>query len=113
MAAVAVIFLSALGTSGKTLILAQERTTAESIARTQMEYIKDMRYDELDAYLDTVEDGGYFQMYDAATSQEYLERGFEVTVTADSIGAGLQKITVTVLLDNEEILSLEGYKADR
>ena len=37
---VAVAFLSALTTASMALILADERTTAESLARTQLEYVK-------------------------------------------------------------------------
>jgi len=44
MALVAVAFLSGLTTASKALIIADERTTAESLARTQMEAVKAQPY---------------------------------------------------------------------
>lgn len=41
---VAVAFLSALTTASTALILADERTTAESLTRTQLEYVKSQNY---------------------------------------------------------------------
>ena len=41
---VAVTFLTALSTSSRTLILADEKTTAESLSRTQLEYLKNQPY---------------------------------------------------------------------
>ena len=45
MAMVAVIFLLALVMAGKAVLLAQEKTIAESIARSQIEYVKQQGYD--------------------------------------------------------------------
>jgi prepilin-type N-terminal cleavage/methylation domain-containing protein len=44
LAIVAVAFLSALATASTALILGDERTTAESLARTQLEYVKSQNY---------------------------------------------------------------------
>jgi len=44
MALVAVAFLSGLTTASKALIIADERTTAESLARSQVEYVKEQDY---------------------------------------------------------------------
>ncbi len=41
---IAVGFLSGLGTASKAIIIADERTTAESLARSQMEYAKNLTY---------------------------------------------------------------------
>jgi len=46
MGTVAVAFLSALATSSRALILADERTTAESIARSEIEYVKSQPFSE-------------------------------------------------------------------
>ena len=44
LALIGVGFLSALATSSKAIIIADTRTTAESLARSQMEYVKDQPY---------------------------------------------------------------------
>lgn len=41
---ISVAFMSALSTSSTVLIIADERTTAESLARRQMEYVKSQSY---------------------------------------------------------------------
>lgn len=49
---VAVGILSALSTSSKVLIISDERTTAESLARRQMEYVKNQGYNSTGSVLD-------------------------------------------------------------
>ena len=44
LALIAVPFLTALSTSSRGIIIADERTTAESIVRSEMEYIKNCDY---------------------------------------------------------------------
>jgi type II secretion system protein I len=97
-AIVSVAFLVALVTAGKALLLAQERTTAESIARSQMEDIKESLF---------------ASSYDSSVASEYSEKGYTVTIETDLIALGLQKINITVFLRGDEVWELEGYKADR
>ena len=42
---IAIAFLSGLSTASMALIIADERATAESLARSQMEYVKNQEYD--------------------------------------------------------------------
>ena len=52
---IGVAFLGALSTASKALFTADERTSAESLARSQMEYIKNSEYIDY-----SVPDHGYY-----------------------------------------------------
>ena len=89
-------FLMALSGASKALILADERTTAESLARSQMEYVKSQ---------------GYASSYDTiATPANYT---IVSPITVEALQTGLQKITVIVKHYTKEVITLEGYKVDR
>jgi len=96
MALVAVGFVSGLSTSLRSLMVTEEMTTAESLARSQMEYIKNQNY---------------------TTSGDYNEiecpLGYEITVLASELQTGIQKIAITVNHHDEYVTTLEGYKGDR
>ena len=106
---VAGVFLAGLYISSKSVMVSQERVAAESLAKSQMEYIKSQDYD----------DANDPPIYDVDTSLP-LE-GYTISVAAERIDLnpdepgddGLQKITVTVNHDGDEILTLEDYKVDR
>lgn len=91
-------FLMALATASKAIIIADERTTAESLARSQMEYVKNQ------AYIDYSESG--HDDYDLITNTE----GFDIELLVEPVQTGLQKITVTVSRDGKEVITLEDYK---
>jgi len=96
IALVAVGFLSGLSTSLRSLMVTEEMTTAESLARSQMEYIKNQIYN---------------------TSGDYNEigcpLGYEIMVLTSELQTGIQKVAVTVNYHDECITTLEGYKGDR
>jgi len=101
---VAGIFLAGLYVSSKSVMVSQERVAAESLAKSQMEYIK---------------------------AQEYAESYLEITVPSDLVAQGyaiddptvetvedipadeLQKITVTVTHNEDEVFTLVDYKVKR
>ena len=102
---IALTFVSALYTASIALILADERATAESLARSQMEYIKNSDYDNIN---DPPE-------YPAI----YIPDGYNIDIEAVRLDPekdgtddddGIQKITVIVSRDGEEVITLEGYK---
>ena len=104
---ISVALIVALATASKVLIIADERTTAESLARSQMEYIKIQPYDN-------VNDPPVYELLSLPT--------YDIEVTAERLDPegdgsgdddGLQKITVTVEHQDEETVTLEGYKVDR
>ncbi len=89
-------FLLALGTSFKSLMLADDLTTAESLARSQMEYVKKQVYDVNCTYL-KIQSPPDYQIASNCTPRKN----------------GEQKITVTVRHHEVEVVTLEGYKVDR
>ncbi len=124
LAIVAIIasgFLMALSTSSKAIFVANERTTAESLARSQMEYVKSQIYDDTNnppsySLLSDIPGG-----YGVEITAEYFDADgdgiIEVDVTTTEVredDEGIQKITVTVNhLSKPDVITLEGYKTDR
>lgn len=105
LGAISVTFLNGLTTTSKSVFMTDERSTAESLAQSQMEWAKNATY----AYGATtyssapVPDGKDYQNYSAVISAEPLN-------TPDD---GIQKITVTIQRSNKDAFHLEGYKVDR
>lgn len=103
LSVVAATFLTAMSTSARATGMVQTRATAESLARSQMEYIKHQDYRV---------DGDYAELtdlpagYDLEIIVERLNPRGDSTINDD----GLQKIVVTVKRNNREVLTLEGYK---
>ena len=51
--------------------------------------------------------------YVSAVSPEYSGKGYTVSIDADVIALGMQKITIIVYFKGDEVWELEGYKSDR
>ena len=108
---IGVAVLSALSTASMALIIADERATAESLARSQMEYIKDNNnslYDtndppEYSPDLASVPDGYYIDIEAVRLDPE--GDGYDDD-------DGIQKITVTVSRDGEVVVTLEDFKRE-
>jgi len=106
---VAVAFLNGLTTAAQATIIADKQATAESLARSQMEYIKTLPYDD------------YATEYPLAPiPDEYEDEGYSATIVVEPLPDpndgtldGIQKITVTVKRNNKEVLTVEDYKVDR
>ncbi len=108
-------FLMALSGATKALILADERTTAESLARSQMEDIKSIVYAEgVTSYTSPIPaehaDAGYSATNDVVSLPDPNNPGSDLV--------GIQKITVKIYhYDdahvNPPVITLEGYKVDR
>jgi len=108
-AVVGVTFVSALGTNFKVLLVADQRTTAESLVKTQMEAINNAPYDSTPPYT-----------YDKITG---IPAGYDINIAVALVnpetGAvsatdlGVQKVTVTITCQQHlppEVLVLESYK---
>ena len=94
---ISVPFLTALSTSSGALIIADERTTAESLVRSQMEYVRSQEYDA---------NGTYAEIADAD-----IPVGYDVSLSnVTELMPGLQEITVTVWRDGEAVLTTSTYK---
>jgi len=94
-------FLGAVGTSYKSTAMTMEMTTAESLARSQLECVKNQVYDfnsppsYVQEDVESTEHPGYF----ISVSVEPLHDPDD----------GIQEITVTVSYHDKEI-KLKGYK---
>lgn len=102
IAAISVVFLGGLVVSSKGTLESDEQSTAESIARCQMEWVRGLTYvDEATEY--TPADMDNFDDYE----------GYSANITAEPLHSpddGIQKITVTVLHNGDWVMSVEGYK---
>ena len=102
---VALAFLSGLTTTSRAEIISDEQSTAESLARSQMDFVKEADYaPEATSYSP------------AAIPSDTDYTGYSATVAAlplHSPDDGIQKITVTIQRSGNTILVLEGYKVDR
>ena len=110
---VAVAFLSALTTAARATIIADEQATAESLVRSQIEYVKSQDYIDYD-------DPGHLE-YELLESEK-IPTSYSVEVTVELLDPendglddddGIQKITVTVNRNERLVLTIEDYKVDR
>ena len=109
LGAVGVVFLSGLAVSSKAVMVSQERVAAESLAKSQMEYVKS-------------------STYDTSSSPDYsldpnlpIPAGYGIEVDVEFLDPagdgpgddGLQEITVTVDREGDTAFTLTAYKVDR
>ncbi len=105
LGAVVVTFLSGLATTSKASIVADEQTTAESLARSQMEWAKEATY---------VSGATQYSAAPITGSNDYI--GYSAAIVAAPLRTpddGIQKITVTVKHFAKEVVKLEDYKVNR
>jgi len=108
---IAVSVLSALQTAALALISADRRATAESLARTQMEWVRYSAYDFL------LEEGHPEYSLDPQI-ETTLPPDFTVDTTAIRLNKdvdpddddGIQQITVTVSHEDRVVVTLEDFK---
>lgn len=103
---ISIAILSALGTGAKATLIAREQATAESLARSQIEYVKGYPY----AYAATTYPLDTTLTVPAEDGWTVLPAVVEPLHSADN---GIQKITITVQRYGETLLSVTTYKADR
>lgn len=120
LAAVAVVFLLGMTTSSKAVMVSQERVAADSLAKSEMEYVKSAAYHSANVTWS-------YQLpssppsWDPTHSLPYGYGGYSIDVTAEYVVVvpghtwddGIQKITVTITRGGETVLTLEGYKVNR
>jgi len=112
---VAVAFLGGLSTASKVIFTADERATAESLARTEMEYVRNQDYDKSVAPW-SYELPSTPPSWDATHALPEGYAGYTVSVTAEPLHAtddGIQRIIVTVrhLEKPDAIVTLEAYRS--
>lgn len=110
---IAAAFLTALGGGLKGAIVADERTVAESLARSQLEAIRNAKYDDEFPYeyakIDSIPDG-----YDMTVAVEPFN---PITGSPDGNITDFQRIIVTVIRvsdgEPKKVLEVETYKEKR
>ena len=105
MGIISVTFLSGLATTSRANFIADEKTTAESLAGSQMERAKEVAY---------VYEATEYATASIPDGEDYA--GYSATIDAEALhnpDDGIQKITVTIRHYDKEVLQLKGYKVDR
>lgn len=126
---VAVAYLGALATGSKAIMIADERATAESLARTQIEYVRGQEYSLADwnytvtstQRSSTDPPGAEWWDYDPPPLLSGDYDNYTVIVNVEplsgAIDNGIQVITVTIQHtvsgETKGIFALEGYRAQR
>jgi prepilin-type N-terminal cleavage/methylation domain-containing protein len=131
---IGVAFLGALSTAFKVNYITDERTTAESLIRSQVEYVKGQDYRSAVTYDAGVPGSGeaiYLKIDDSGIPEGYTIKGVnragdavENTIYGvpwDSLNdqplvtdGGFQRIEAVIKhLDKEEVITLEAYKVNR
>jgi len=87
-----------------------QQMVVQSLARTQLEYVKSQDYILTAAYDPDNPDASY--------NTVDTPEGYAIAVEVEAIlepatDGNIQKITVTISRDGEDILTIEGYKVDR
>jgi prepilin-type N-terminal cleavage/methylation domain-containing protein len=99
MATIGVAMLAAMSTSSKVLIRTDSYETARDLAVSQMEYVKQLAWND-SAY---AKDSSIIPTgYDAAINVETLQ--------TENANSTLQKITVIVTRDGSEVTRLQDYR---
>jgi len=101
--------LGALSTASLALITADKRATAESLARSQMEFVKNQFYDDIN-------------IPPQYTLLPEIPVGYNITIEAERLNPnpnnppdeddGIQQITVIISRDGKAVITMEGYKRD-
>lgn len=95
-------FLGGLATASRSIYIADERATAENLARSQMEHVKEQSYLS----------GGGYEIVDLSTYPASYSVSVASNPLAGALG-GIQEITVTVNNDGNPIITLVDYKVNR
>ena len=101
---VAAVFLNSIGTAAKATMVIDEQVTAESLVRSEIEYIKSCAYDY------------YATEYPVDPTLSIPNRWSMTEPTVETLhdpDDGIQKVMITVRRDGEDELSVIIYKVDR
>jgi len=100
----AAVFLSSLATTSKATIINEEQTLAESLVRSQVEYVKSCTYQPGTSEYD---------VNPALTVPVNWSVPPPAVAPLHGSDDGIQIVTVSALRNGETILSVETYKVDR
>jgi prepilin-type N-terminal cleavage/methylation domain-containing protein len=133
---IAIVFLGGLTVAARAVFIGDQRTTAESLARAQMEYVKSQAYSvplwgyDLTSSTGVCRDEGgdllcpdwWDPSKDIPPELDAMYHAYAVSVDAEPLEdpedpgnylVGIQKIIVTVRHDDRVVFTLEGYNMDR
>ncbi|UCG55222.1 MAG: prepilin-type N-terminal cleavage/methylation domain-containing protein [Dehalococcoidia bacterium] len=126
IAIIAVAFTMALTVSSRSLLIADERNIAESLAKSQIEYIKNQEYVNANDYVNDeaiylpIDTSEYpsFAVYSENRTGEVASNiigipydpGAGLLVTDDD---GIQRIKLIIKNNDNNVLVLENFKVDR
>ena len=131
MGIIATGFLSALSVSGNSVAMTDERATAESLARSQLEYVREQVYllptPPIDGETEYVKidmsNHPNFEIKSVTRSgsENIADLADEIlavpwdseTNTAESSDLGLQRIKLVILHNGNKIMTMESYKTNR
>ena len=105
LATIAVVFLGGIFGTTKAAAVTDEKTTAESLAQSQMEWVQNATYVT-----------GATSYGPATLPGSWDYNNYSVNITAAALHSpddGIQKITVTIRHSGKDVLQLEGYKVNR
>jgi prepilin-type N-terminal cleavage/methylation domain-containing protein len=122
-AIIGIAFAGGLGTASKAVLTGDIRTNAESLARTEMEYVKSQEYSAgnwsyVVTNLGSTCTPDECPSWDVSThslSGEHALYTVEVEAVPldDESASPIQEITVMVSHEDRRVLTLVGYKIDR
>lgn len=126
-------FLGGMASASTALFVTDERTTAESLVRSQMEYVKNQNYITAVDYDPGPPPTGGEVIYQQISSSQ-IPAGYTImsvnragNTVADIIGVpwnsqnslpvttddGIQRITIVIRHHGTDVITLEGFKVDR
>jgi prepilin-type N-terminal cleavage/methylation domain-containing protein len=97
---IGVTLLSGLALAARSNIIANEITTAETIAKSQMDYVKNLPYNNSAS-------PGY------TPDTDKIPSGYTVDISVSELEKFLQQITVTVSRSGKTVTTLTDYKVNR
>jgi len=120
---IATAFITAIFVATMSIAIADERTNAESLAKTQMEYVKQQPYNDSGLYFEIDLDGTQYlegtpySIWSVDSEDIIVEEIVAVPWDSQNDEAapadvGLQKIILKIFHGDREVLTLEGYKVD-
>lgn len=102
---IVVIFLGGIIGTTKAASLADEQTTAESLAQSQMEWTQNATY---------IPSTTQYTPAALPDGKDYINYSANIAATSlHNPDDGIQKITVTIQRSGKSVVTLEGYKVDR
>ena len=102
---IVVIFLGGIIGTTKAAFVADEQTTAESLAQSQMEWAQNATY---------IASPTQYTPSPIPSGKDYLNYSANITATpVNGIDNGIQKVTVTIRRSEKLVYTLEDYKVDR